>query len=110
MPRPKSPRSIDSFPDRTWFKPAGIPLRKLSEVVLELDELEALRLADLEGFYHENAAQKMDVSRQTFGRILESARKKIAEALMQGKAIRLGVGNLRRTSASGRRGKKTCDT
>jgi len=57
-----------------------------------LDELEALRLADLEGLYQEQAAEKMGVSRPTFARILESARKKVAEALVKGKGLVIGGG------------------
>ena len=64
----------------------------LEEVVLTIDEFEAVRLADLEGLYQEQAAEKMNVSRQTFGRIIESARKKVAEALVQGKALKIGGG------------------
>ncbi len=62
---------------------------ELSEIVLLADEVEAIRLADLEQLYQEDAAQKMKVSRQTFGRIVESARAKIADALINGKALRL---------------------
>ena len=64
-------------------------MRELEDVVLEADEIEALKLSDLEGLYHEDAARKMNISRQTFGRIISSARKKTAEALVGGKAIRL---------------------
>jgi len=74
------------------FKPAGIPASSLEEVVLALDELEALRLADLEGQYQEEAAQKMNISRQTFGRIIETARHKVAEALIHGKVLRIEGG------------------
>jgi uncharacterized protein len=62
---------------------------ELEEVYLSLDELEALRLADYEGLYHEEAAEKMTISRQTFGRILGGARRKLAEALVEGKALRI---------------------
>jgi len=93
MPRPVAPRKIESRPDVTWFKPAGIPMKQLEEVVLTLDEVEAIRLADAEGLYQEQVAEQMNVSRQTIGRILASARKKIAEALVQGKAIRLDGGS-----------------
>ena len=65
-------------------------MRELEEVVINEDEMEALRLADLEGLYHEEAAERMEVSRQTFGRIISAARKKTAEALLMGKAIRIG--------------------
>ena len=61
----------------------------LSEIKLELDEFESIRLRDHEGLYQEQAAEKMGISRQTFGRILESAHKKIADALIHGKAIRI---------------------
>lgn len=87
MPRPILSRRVDYSPPCDYFKPAGIPLRILDEVRLGADELEALRLADWEGLYHEVAAKRMGVSRATFGRIVESARKKVADALVSGKAI-----------------------
>ena len=74
------------------FKPAGIPGRFLEEVVLGLDGLEALRLAGLEGLYHEAAAARMGVSRATFGRIVEDARRRVAEALVEGKLLRIEGG------------------
>jgi predicted DNA-binding protein (UPF0251 family) len=83
---------VDCAPATTWFKPAGVPLRELEEVTLTLDELEALRLADLEGLYQEAAAERMNVSRATFGRIVESARRKVAEALVRGRALRIEGG------------------
>jgi len=92
MPRPKVTRQVSERPEVTWFKPAGVPLRNLDEVVLTLDEIEAIRLADLDGMYQEQAAEQMDVSRQTVGRILTSAHRKIAEALVEGKAIRMEDG------------------
>lgn len=64
-------------------------MTELEEVVLNIDEVEAIRLADYEGFYHEDAAQKMKVSRQTFGRILREAHKKIADSLLKGKALKI---------------------
>jgi len=94
MPRPKHCRRICGMPARTYFKPAGVPLTALEEVVLELDELEALRLADLEGLYQEEAAERMKVSRPTFGRIIETARRKVAEALVAGKALRIEGGEV----------------
>ncbi len=87
MPRPRVPRCVEEEPPAKAFKPAGIPAIALERVILELDEFEALRLADLEGLYQEDAAQLMGVSRQTFGRILESARHKVAEALVEGKML-----------------------
>lgn len=92
MPRPKNCRRVASTPGCLLFKPAGIPSRELEEIILEVDELEAIRLADLGGLYHEDAAERMNVSRQTFGRIIESARKKIAEALCAGKILRIEGG------------------
>jgi predicted DNA-binding protein (UPF0251 family) len=74
------------------FKPAGVPIRGLEEVVITLDEVEAVRLADLEGLYQEQAAVRMEVSRPTFSRIVESAHHKIAEALIQGKALKIEGG------------------
>ncbi len=76
------------------FKPAGVPASQLVEIVLEIDELEAVRLADLEGLYQEDAAQRMNVSRQTFGRIVSSARKKVAQALVQGMSLRIEGGEI----------------
>jgi len=94
MARPKTLRWIENIPEVTWFKPAGLQRRLLDEVSLTLDEIEAIRLADLEAHYQEQVAEKMNVSRQTVGRILASAHKKIAEALVQGKAIRLEGGTI----------------
>jgi len=92
MPRPFCQRRIAFIPSVTYFKPAGIPLHELDEVALTLDELEALRLADLLGLYQEQAAERMGISRATFGRIVESARRKTADALTGGKALRLDGG------------------
>ncbi len=92
MPRPVSPRNVDHVPPVTWFKPAGVPMRCLDEVQLTVDEVEALRLGDLEGLYQAKAAEQMGVSRSTISRILASARKKVAEALVHGKAIRVEGG------------------
>ena len=92
MARPINCRRVGSMPQSDYFKPRGIPLSMLEEVVLAVDEFEAVRLADLEGLYQERAAEKMNVSRQTFGRIIESAHKKVAEALVQGKALKIEGG------------------
>jgi len=92
MSRAHSPRRVRQLPGVTYFKPAGIPMRTLAEVALTLDEVEALRLADLTALHHEAAAMQMGVSRATFGRIVESARRKVADALLHGKALRLGGG------------------
>ena len=89
MVRPSNPRHTCCDPKARYFKPRGIPLSELDEVVLKIDELEALRLADSEGLYHVKAAAQMKVSRATFGRILENARKKVARVLLEGKALRI---------------------
>ncbi len=89
MARPKCQRRIQGKPTAYYFKPRGIPLTAMEEVALGLDEMEAVRLADLERLYHETAAARMRVSRATFGRILDSARQKIAAALVRGHALRL---------------------
>ena len=94
MPRPKECRKVGCVPDKNYFKPRGIPASLLEEVVLNLDEFEAIRLADYEGLYQEDGAKKMDISRQTFGRIIETAHKKIADALINGKALKIEGGDV----------------
>jgi uncharacterized protein len=98
MARPRNCRRVGSMPQSDYFKPRGIPLSMLEEVVLTVDEFEAVRLADLEGLYQEQAAEKMNVSRQTFGRIIESAHKKVAGALVQGKALKIEGGEFEMAS------------
>lgn len=87
--RPKKERHVCCKIEAKYFKPRGIPMGELEEIVLLADEVEAIRHADLDQLYQEDAALKMKVSRQTFGRIIESAHKKIADALINGKALRL---------------------
>ncbi len=94
MPRPQNCRRIAFLPDVTVFKPAGIPGRTLPEKVLTLDELEAIRLADLEGLYQEQAAARMEVSRQTFGNIISSAHAKLADCIVNGKMLRIEGGSV----------------
>jgi uncharacterized protein len=94
MARPTNCRKIGCLPESTYFKPRGIPLLDLEEVVLGVDEFEAIRLADLKRMYQEDAAKKMKISRQTFGRIIDSARRKVAEALVEGKALRIEGGKI----------------
>lgn len=93
MPRPTKCRRVAFLPDVTYFKPAGIPLRTLEEVLLSLEEAEAIRLKDLEGLEQEQSAVRMNISRPTFQRVLASVRQKIADALLNGKAIRIEGGN-----------------
>lgn len=87
MARPPKQRCIGCQPASSYFKPRGVPLHALEEIMLELDELEALRLADLEGLYQAEVALRMGVSRQTIGNILDRAHSKIADALLNGKAL-----------------------
>jgi uncharacterized protein len=89
MSRPKKCRNISCNPAAYYFKPRAIPLCSLEEVVLSIDEFEAIRLADLKGLYHDTAAVEMKVSRATFGRILKQARAKVADALIHGKALKI---------------------
>ncbi len=95
MPRPRRCRRVGGSPKTVLFKPAGVVASRLEEVQMSIDELEALRLADLEGLYQEQAASSMDVSRQTFGRIVEAARRKVASALVKGAAIRIEGGDIK---------------
>ncbi len=94
MPRPQKPRAVRHEPQAVYFKPAGVPMRALEEVSLGLDELEAIRLADLEDLSHEQVGEMMKVSRATAGRILAQAREKVARALVHGLAIRLEGGTV----------------
>jgi predicted DNA-binding protein (UPF0251 family) len=94
MSRPPCCRRVSGKPGASLYQPAGIPARVLEEILMTLDELESIRLADLEGLYQEQAAERMEVSRATFGRILETAHRKIAGALIQGKALRIEGGHV----------------
>ena len=93
MPRPIKCRRVEFQPGVTYFKPANIPLRALDEVQLSVEEAEAVRLKDLEGLEQKEAAERMSISRPTFQRVLASGRKKIADALLNGKAIRIEGGS-----------------
>lgn len=94
MSRPQKCRRIGFLPDARYFKPSGIPLTKLETIVLSMEEAEALRLKDLEGMEQEPASRQMNVSRPTFQRILASARYKISDAILNGKAVRISGGNV----------------
>lgn len=93
MPKPKKDRFVQQPPSVVYFKPQGIPMFQLEQVVLSVDEYEALRLVDHEGLQQIDAARRMEVSRPTCARILESAHRKVAEALTGGKAIRIEGGS-----------------
>lgn len=95
MPRPPKLRRVEFIPQVTVFKPAGVSMRELEEEVLTLEELEAIRLKDLEGLEQEECAERMQVSRPTFQRVLSSAREKVARALVEGRAIRFEGGTYR---------------
>lgn len=106
MPRPPKPRYVHALPEADYYKPRGVPLRELDEIVLGLDEFEALRLADLEGCDHAEVGYRMNVSRTTAGRLLAEARRKVAGALFAGAALRIGGGPT--ISVAGRCRRRCC--
>ena len=93
MPRPVKLRCVAQMPQFSYFKPLGVPTQALNKVTLSVEEMEAIRLKDMEGLEQEASAKKMCISRPTFHRILQSARKKLADALITGKAIQIEGGN-----------------
>lgn len=93
MPRPIKWRTIESMPKYNCFKPVNMPACELEENILKIEEYEAIRLKDYEGFDQEACASRMNVSRQTFQRIYGSAKKKVADSLINGKAILIKGGN-----------------
>lgn len=94
MPRLKNNRIVHEPPIYTEFKPLGVPGRSLEQILLSLDEFEAIRLADLLGMSHEEASEEMEISRSTFSRLIEKARKKNAEFLFHGKMLTVDGGNV----------------
>jgi predicted DNA-binding protein (UPF0251 family) len=92
MVRPRLNRRVNSKFDTVYFKPLGVPMKELESVSLTFDEVEAIRLTDLEEMYQVDAAKSMNVSRQTLGNIVKSAHKKIAKALVKGMAIKIEGG------------------
>ncbi|MFZ5449471.1 MAG: DUF134 domain-containing protein [Thermodesulfobacteriota bacterium] len=95
MGRPKKCRWVETEPGVTFFKPRGIPLRSLQQIVITVDELEAMRLADFLELTQEEVAQRMQVSRPTVTRMLSRAHRAVAEALVHGKAICIEGGDYR---------------
>jgi len=93
MSRPVKLRYVAQLPTAGSFRPVGIPVSSLQEVHLSLEEAESIRLKDLEGLEQEECAERMHISRPTFHRILESAHRKVADALNNGKAIQIEGGN-----------------
>ncbi len=102
MPRPIKPKLVKETPKATLYKPRGIPAAQLEETLLRIEELEALRLVDLEGMYQEDAAQSMGISRQTLQRMVTEARSKLVEALYAGKALRIEGGTYILQEGSGK--------
>jgi uncharacterized protein len=100
MVRPQKDRFIAFKPNTSYFKPRGIPMLDLDEVRLTVDEREAIRLSDLLGLSHQEAGQSMGVSRATFGRIIQRARKAVADAIINGKAINIEGGNFKMVDAA----------
>jgi len=94
MPRPRCRRNIGFLPSVTYFKPAGVRMAELEEVIIPHDEVEAIRLKDLLGLSQEEAARQMNVSQPTFHRLLLSAHEKMAAAVVNGKALRIEGGNV----------------
>ncbi len=89
MSRPKLCRRIRFNPNVVYFKPQGVPMRLLDEIELDFEELESLRLKDVKGLDQIDCAKKMNTSQSTFQRILSSAHKKVSEALIGGRAIKI---------------------
>jgi len=93
MSRPRLKRRVQFEPNVTYFKPAGVRMIHLEESIITVDEFESLRLKDLEDMDQKKAAKKMKISQPTFNRLLSSARKKISDALVNGKAIKIEGGS-----------------
>lgn len=104
MPRPRKYRRVCCNPSVYYFKPRGIPVYELEEILIDHDELESLRLADLLAYSHEEAAKEMNISRATFGRIVESARRKVTDGILNGKALRINEEELRRIGNNSKKG------
>lgn len=102
MPRPIKPKLVKETPRADYYKPRGIPVTQLDETVLRLEELESLRLVDLEGMYQEDAAREMGVSRQTLQRMVTEARAKLIQAIYAGKALRIEGGTYILQEGAGR--------
>ncbi|MDD4307419.1 MAG: DUF134 domain-containing protein [Thermoplasmata archaeon] len=108
--RHRCPRWVTDVPEVQFFKPAGVPLRTLQVIELTVDELETLRLVDIEGLTQEDASVKMGISRRTFWNDLMSARRKVAFALVNGQAIQIRGGAYSVAGTDEERRKKICQT
>ena len=102
MVRPRRIRRIFFQPDVTYFKPMGVPIVHLKEIVLNFDELEAIRLVDGEGMEQSKAGKKMKISQSTLSRLLKVGRKKLANAIVSGQAIKIQGGNFKMVIPRGR--------
>ncbi len=94
MPRPRIPRKVSFHPEATYFKPVGVPLGELEQEVLTHDEVESIRLIDHDKIEQNEACKKMGISQATLSRLLSSARQKISQALVHGKAIKIYEGDI----------------
>ncbi len=95
MVRPRRIRRIFFQPDVTYFKPAGVPMINLKETILSFDELEAIRLIDSQGMEQNKAGKKMKISQSTLSRLLKIGRKKLADAITNGQAIKIQGGDFK---------------
>lgn len=93
MPRPYSSKRVCCEPNVDYFKPRGVPMGKIQSVDLQVEELEAVKLCDMEGISQESASGRMGISQPTLSRLLASGRKKLAEGIVMGRAIRISGGN-----------------
>ncbi len=94
MPRPQKKRSVHYPPVYSEFKPTGVRARLLDKLELTLDEFEAIRLADYQGMDHNESAEKMEISRSTFSRLVERARRKVGAFLIEGKHLQIDGGQV----------------
>ena len=95
MARPQKERRVENLPPLTHYKPVGIPLQDIEEIILTIEEMEAIRLADVEQLDQAIAAESMEISRPTFHRIVTLAHQKIASALWQGQVLKIDGGKFR---------------
>ncbi len=96
MPRPRRTRLVGCMPQAIYFKPAGVKMRQLNEVILSIEEFEAIRLKDFKSLSQEECAKKMGISQPTFHRLVLIARKKAADAIINGKALKIEGGNFKK--------------
>lgn len=94
MPRTEKDRIVHTPPLFSEFKPIGVPVHELLNVILTLDEFEAFRLADYIGLSHAEGAEEMGVSRSTFTRLIEKSRKKVADFIIEGRVLSIDGGNV----------------